>query len=104
MFHNFRVTTLRYFSLTIIVISSSRFTVSAGFAIQAVVLARRALKSFAPALRNWSPTCRDLPPSMPPKYCWQAITPQDLSPMSTKMSFPPLKAQNGIRLPASESS
>jgi hypothetical protein len=26
---------------------------------------------------------------MPPKYCWQAITPQDLSPMSTKMSLPP---------------
>lgn len=52
MFHNFHVTTLRYFSLTIIVISSSRFTVSAGFAIQAVVLAKRALKSFAPALRN----------------------------------------------------
>lgn len=103
MFHNFHVTTC-YFSLIIIVISSSRFTVSAGFAIQAVVLAKRALKSFAPALRNWSPTCRDLPPSMPPKYCWQAITPQDLSPMSTKMSFPPLKAQNGIRLPASESS
>lgn len=89
MFHKFRMTTLRYFSLTIIVISSSKFTVSAGFAIHAVVLASRALKSFAPALRNWSPTCRDLPPSMPPKYCWQAITPQDLSPMSTKMSLPP---------------
>ena len=56
-----------------------------------IVMLLLALKSFAPALRNWSPTCRDRPPSMPPKYCWQAITPQDLSPMSTKMSLPPAK-------------
>ena len=66
-------------------ISSSNWQVSSGFAIHAVVHANRALKSLAPALRNWSPTCSDLLPSMPPKYLWQAITPHDLSPMSTKI-------------------
>lgn len=38
--------------------SSSNSTVSAGLAIHAVVPTLLALKSFAPALRNWSPTCR----------------------------------------------
>jgi hypothetical protein len=70
-------------------ISSSNWHVSCGFAIHAVVQAKRALKSLAPALRNWSPTCSVFPPSMPPKMRWQAKTPQDLSPMSTKTSLPP---------------
>lgn len=47
--------------------SSSNCTVSAGEAIQAVVHASLALKSFAPADRNWSPTCNVLLPSMPPR-------------------------------------
>lgn len=72
-------------------ISSSNCTVSAGFAIHAVVHARRALKSFAPAERNWSPTWSVLLPSMPPKKRWQASTPHDLSPISTNTSLPPSK-------------
>lgn len=99
-------------------ISSSSWHVSFGLAIQAVVHANLALKSFAPALRNWSPTCSVFPPSIPPKIRWQASTPQDLSPMSTNTSFPPsqcismvhqtceldlpLKAQNGSRCPTSD--
>jgi len=48
---------LRWCSSSSSAISSSSWHVSCGFAIHAVVHANRALKSFAPALRNWSPTC-----------------------------------------------
>lgn len=47
--------------------SSNSATVSAGLAIQAVVHAFRALKSFAPALRNWSPTCNVFEAGTPPR-------------------------------------
>ena len=70
-------------------ISSSSWHVSVGFAIHAVVHASRALKSFAPALRNWSPTWSVFPPSIDPNILWQARTPQLLSPISTNTSLPP---------------
>lgn len=74
--------------------SSSSAHVSAGLAIHAVAHARRALKSLLPALRNWSPTCRVRAAATPPKWRWQARTPHDLSPMSTKTSLPPVEGRD----------
>lgn len=55
------------------------------------------LKSLAPADKNWSPTCRVLDGAMSPKYRWHARTPQDLSPISTKTSFPPERSESIVR-------
>lgn len=80
--------------------SSSSSTVSSGLAIHAVVPTLRARKSFAPADRNWSPTCSvfsgricSVWPAAAAcfsKYFWQTVTPHDLSPISTNTSRPPL--------------
>src|SRR5436305_14700697 len=64
-----------YFLIPKAIISSNRVTVSAGLAIQAVVHADLALKSFPPPLRNWSPTCNVFAPFTPPNHFWQPCTP-----------------------------